>query len=364
MERLTAIILSLIIFVMIVGAGLFIFFRVRTDTLTLTTRESGIMTIHFMFHEEKKLKEGVLVLYGIEKGRLSLLSVPNNVGMLLRNLGRIDSIDTLFDDQNPQDYLLAMEELAEISIPFYISISTPDELIRLVDLLGGISVNEEQRKDGLQVAEDLRVQKITYSDLVRSILLTFQKNPVFFTHPQVRKELLRLLNTNIDKNSFNTLVGYMEMLDRDQVLWRNVEGTIRNVIVNEESKNLLFPFFDGQWMREYVQGLQQILVAEQTIDTKVIRVRVLNGTDTVGLANRTANLLRGFGFTVVEIGNADQNDYANTIILDHSEEQDRGNRIAQVIQAPTITREEPMENIDITLILGRDFDGRYVRQTE
>jgi hypothetical protein len=101
-------------------------------------------------------------------------------------------------------------------------------------------------------------------------------------------------------------------------------------------------------------------------------VEILNGTVENGLAGRTAELFRGFGYDIISTGNADRNDYEQTIIIDRSGIEEAVLSFAEIIHCQNIRYEalppEPDEvNIqnldyrsDFTLVLGRDFRGRYV----
>jgi hypothetical protein len=105
-------------------------------------------------------------------------------------------------------------------------------------------------------------------------------------------------------------------------------------------------------------------------------VEILNGTAVTGLAGRTADLLRGFGYDVISIGNAGRNDYETTEIIDRSGHDAMVRTFADIIRCRNIHfdahAEENIElgieiNIqnleyrsDFTLIIGKDFNGRYV----
>jgi hypothetical protein len=73
---------------------------------------------------------------------------------------------------------------------------------------------------------------------------------------------------------------------------------------------------------------------------------------------------------VITVGNAENNDYAFTEIIDRSGMNELGDTFADIIQCENVTREiyNPEEldsqsmdyKADFTLIIGRDFNGRYV----
>jgi hypothetical protein len=102
----------------------------------------------------------------------------------------------------------------------------------------------------------------------------------------------------------------------------------------------------------------------------------MNGTTVRGLAGRTAELLRGFGYDVIATGNADHSDYDRTIVIDRSGLEDLVTAFAGVIRCTNIRYETPIYDeaemeiniqnynyeADLTLILGKDFNGRYVTE--
>ena len=105
-----------------------------------------------------------------------------------------------------------------------------------------------------------------------------------------------------------------------------------------------------------------------------LTVEVLNGTAINGLAGRTAEILRSFGYDVITIGNADRNDYESTVVIHRSGDESFVREFADIIRCRNIRSEvfanDGMEGdfdmqdveykADITLLIGRNFNGRYV----
>jgi hypothetical protein len=136
------------------------------------------------------------------------------------------------------------------------------------------------------------------------------------------------------------------------------------VETGEESETLLFPHQEGKWLRESVRQVVTNLESEESLrdENIVIRVEVLNGTEVTGLAGRTAELYRSYGFDVVAVGNAEESERENTVVVDRVGNELFAQRAADIIRAPVAEAEEPGQSpVDVTIILGRDFDGRYVR---
>jgi len=87
-------------------------------------------------------------------------------------------------------------------------------------------------------------------------------------------------------------------------------------------------------------------------DSLRIRVQVLNGTKTHGLARRATMLLRDRGLDVVEIGTIGET-RDTTLVLDLSGHPEWAKRVAQIMGVTRIeTRTDSSRYLDIAVILG------------
>ncbi|MFP4563680.1 MAG: LytR C-terminal domain-containing protein [Spirochaetia bacterium] len=103
----------------------------------------------------------------------------------------------------------------------------------------------------------------------------------------------------------------------------------------------------------------------------MISVEILNGTNRNGLASRTAQLFKSFGYEVVHVANAESFDYEATLVLDRSGNINKAQKVANIItckhvntvleEIPEEAETEPDKIVDVTIILGKDFDGRYCK---
>jgi len=96
-----------------------------------------------------------------------------------------------------------------------------------------------------------------------------------------------------------------------------------------------------------------------------VSLEILNGTKTTGLARRTREIFQSFGFDVVSFSNAEDQDLEKTVVLDRRGNPENAGKVAQVIRCNRVLTEIP-ENaaqvpVDVTVILGKDFDGRYCK---
>ncbi|MBU1707811.1 LytR C-terminal domain-containing protein [bacterium] len=89
------------------------------------------------------------------------------------------------------------------------------------------------------------------------------------------------------------------------------------------------------------------------------RVQILNGCGVRGVGQTLSPVLRRSGFDVREIGNADRFNYNNTLVLDRVGERGRALAFADSfgIQSNYVRteRDEKLVDIDVTLIVGRDY---------
>ncbi|MDQ3674139.1 MAG: LytR C-terminal domain-containing protein [Gemmatimonadota bacterium] len=85
-----------------------------------------------------------------------------------------------------------------------------------------------------------------------------------------------------------------------------------------------------------------------------IKVEVLNGTKTRGLARRATRYLRDRGFDVVGSGTAtEQRD--STIVLDRSSHPEWAYLVARALKAKVRAEPDSSRYLDVTVILGADW---------
>jgi hypothetical protein len=108
--------------------------------------------------------------------------------------------------------------------------------------------------------------------------------------------------------------------------------------------------------------------------TRTYVLEIQNGTSVQGLARNTALLFQAVGYSVYRTTNASSQDVDKTVIIDHIGNPDIAKNLGSFIRCTNIQEEEVKKTtpgsegdlqeqamVDFTIILGRDFDGRYVR---
>jgi hypothetical protein len=88
---------------------------------------------------------------------------------------------------------------------------------------------------------------------------------------------------------------------------------------------------------------------------EVIRVQVLNGSGEGGVGGRVATFLREGGFHVVEVRNADRQDYGATLVVARRDDPVAAEAVARYLGGPPVIRQAwDSDAADVTVVLGSD----------
>ncbi|TMQ73565.1 MAG: LytR family transcriptional regulator [Candidatus Eisenbacteria bacterium] len=88
---------------------------------------------------------------------------------------------------------------------------------------------------------------------------------------------------------------------------------------------------------------------------RVIRVQVLNGSGEGGIGSRVASFLRQGGFQVVEVRNADRDDYFATMVVARRGDPVSARAVAHYLGGPPVIRQAWNSDVaDVTVVLGSD----------
>jgi hypothetical protein len=87
-----------------------------------------------------------------------------------------------------------------------------------------------------------------------------------------------------------------------------------------------------------------------------IRVQVLNGTGQDGLGQKVATDLRRYGFDVVDVANAENDSFPETVVVDRAD-NGTGNAVyvAEALNCKNVIPQiEPRSYLEVTVIIGKD----------
>jgi anionic cell wall polymer biosynthesis LytR-Cps2A-Psr (LCP) family protein len=390
-EKDRSLILLIIMMLVVVVTALYLYFQVRTDKISEAVKSGSIVPLLMIVTEEDKPLLTELFLFYPETGKGAILDIPGNTGSIIAGLNKVDRIDILFDRDNTDAYREKVGELTGLEIPFYYIISIED-LEKLVDLLDGLNLfiaNPVDMKNGndifllpsgsvtldgskiksylsYNVEGESDSEKIDRSHkFLKSFLEKMAEKRDYLTSDKVYAFTRDMIGTNLDRQAMENFLLFLDDLDTDRLQYNKVLGVKRFV----DNKELLFPHYDERLLKELVNQIEDYLVNIQSLSDQGIAfsVEILNGTDVNGLASRTSQILKSFGYKIAGLGNATRTDgkeYENTVILDRKGNPDAAKGLAALLKCERWHSEADAsldDTIDITLILGKDFDGRYVK---
>jgi hypothetical protein len=88
-------------------------------------------------------------------------------------------------------------------------------------------------------------------------------------------------------------------------------------------------------------------------------VQVLNGTSLTGMAATVREYLMGHGFDIVNVGNAHEQNFSETLIVYRNPDWVGKRRLEKSLQNPkTLILENPTKLVDVTIFVGRDIQER------
>ena len=304
-------------------------------------------------------------------------------------LNRVDRIDAVYDPADCEEYINQVAALTGIQSDFHLVIST-ELLVRMVDYLEGVEIflsnPVDLRREGDMVLlpsgsvtldGDKALDYLQYEqegesvsdrihrehELIMGLLRKINQlySPVFAEN--MMTSIFPGLQTDMDQKSFGSFLSELSSLEVDRMVFQEALGTRRMV----DNQLLLFPHYDGKLLKETVKQMEDSLSDFDVLrdDKAIVSLEIQNGTTRSGLAGRTAEIFKSYGYQISSVKNADSSKYEQTVVLDKKGDPASVQRVANLIKCTRIHTEVDRnrdETVDIIVILGKDFDGRYVKQ--
>jgi anionic cell wall polymer biosynthesis LytR-Cps2A-Psr (LCP) family protein len=390
-------ILGLIIAIVLASAVVG-YLELRTDQLSESLQKGRPISFLFAVSGDRDYRFFEVLQYHPQTHRGAVLFLPGNVGLILESLRKVDRMDAVYHYGSIGALKSKVEQITGLSIPYYFELRERD-VVSLVDLLGGLELfvpNPVEASVGQAPAGQASAAGQTKVLLPSgSVLLDGDKIRDFISYrdplepetewvgrkqkflqatlkaladsdlalqPTAFAALRRIVSTNLSARSLAAFIREMKKLESEKLIFQRVLGSTREV----DGKELLFPHFDGQLLKEVVkQSAETIASAEPGAEEQLtVALEILNGTSVTGLAKRAASVFQSYGYDVVALANADNAEYLNTVVLDRKGRLEAAQKVAELIRCRRVHSQLPEggdQTIDVTVILGRDFDGRYCK---
>lgn len=382
-----------LIFMILAITAVVMIFALQTDTVGDMLKNDELVKILIVLKKDgTPICTDVLIYYPVSR-RGALFDIPGNTGAIFSSIGRTDRIDQVYVEKGIDIYKSEIQKLTGTSIPFTLEIDLEDFSV-LTDLLGGLRVfvptavdyisTDNQRillpsgavtLDGDKIADYLTyaLPEDTNSDIqdrkqnaVVAFFSALNTNKSTVFNKKVFPFFGQHIQSNVDEEGLYKLLSEISAIDAERLMPQTVLGASRIV----EGKTLLFPYYDGQLIKDvFKQTTTALVSASGQVASRVYVLEIQNGTTVQGLAKNTAAILQGAGYDVLSTINAESNDIDSTMIIDHIGNEAEAKVLADFILCENIVTEEVKTDdeleadslVDFTIILGKDFDGRYVR---
>ena len=224
-----------------------------------------------------------------------------------------------------------------------------------VDKAGGLDINlspGKQMLDGEKSLQYIRFRQDKLGDLGRikrqqKLALAVIEKMMNFDSiakiPQISEGMNEYIETDIKVQDAIALANLFKGTNQEKF---NVE-TVQGEPVYIKGVSYLEP--DVEKVRQRVKSLVYS-------ENSGMKVEVLNGNATSGIAHKIAKDLEMQGFEVVNIGNADNFNYEKTKIIVYSKEINLDSEFKKLFKDYEIVKEyQTNANLDLVIILGKDM---------
>ena len=369
-------------------------FSLKTNIVEDALKEKGIMRTLFVIEDDdSSMLFSSVLIYNPTSKKGALVNLPGHTGAIYQSLGRVDKLEKVYSEAGIVSYRNEVEKLLGMTIPYY-EIVTLENFIKVSDYLGGMRVfisepvdcvsAEGERwllpsgainLDGdkintylhyqLEDEAEADVQERYQNAMAAFITGLHDKKFVIFVKAN-RKRYLDFIKTNLNQEEETTLFEAIADVDAESIIKQTITGSLRRV----DGQQLLMPDNNGEFIKEAVKQTTNLLAStDGTLTSRVYVLEIQNGTTVQGLARNTAILFQNASYDVLSPVNAPRNDYEETVIIDHIGNMDVAKIVGEFIRCTNIREATPEEEaesssldagVDFTIILGKDFDGRYV----
>lgn len=361
--------------------------------------------------EDVELTDTIMVAsYNPNTQKATLLSIPRDTytGSNPAKATAYEKINALYSRKHRADETLeAVNEITGLNIEYYVVVKT-EALIKLVDVIGGVTFNVPIDMDYDDPSQDLHIhleagEQVLDGDKSEQ-LLRFRHNNDGTSYPeeygdndigrmrtqrefimQVVKQTAKPENifkigeildvaeeyviTNIDFNVAKDYIPYVVEFNTDNLLTDTLPGTTPNlnktngvsiyVYDKAKTKTLIQELFYDRDIEETEDSSEGNTTSNETTSSSVsksdITIEVLNGSGNSSNLQKVVSLLKGAGYKVTRTGSTNTTS-KTTIVNKKNVKETFLKNMKDVIGVGTIeTSESSSSKVDITIIIGKDY---------
>lgn len=360
--------------------------------------------------EDVELTDTIMVAsYNPNTQKATLLSIPRDTytGSNPAKATAYEKINALYSRKHrPDETLEAVNEITGLNIEYYVVVKT-EALIKLVDVIGGVTFDVPINMDYDDPSQDLHIHLKAGEQLLdgdkAEQLLRFRHNNNGTSYPeeygdndmgrmrtqrefmmQVVKQTAKPENifkigeildvakeyviTNIDFNVAKDYIPYVVEFNTDNLLtdtlpgttpsWNKTNGVSIFVYDKTKTKTLIQELFYDRDIEETEESAEGNTTSNETsssVSKSDITIEVLNGSGNSSNLQKVVNLLKGAGYKVTRTGSTNTTS-KTTIVNKKNIKETLLKNMKDVIGVGTIeTSESSSSKVDVTIIIGKDY---------
>ena len=383
-----SIILIIIAIGIIIAAVYFIFYFKESKVLQIIEKNQSISGI-FVENNGDKTDAIFLSFYNPKTEKLAFIMIPGNTRLKVEyeKSPSYDTVSNMYKKGNALVVKNTIEKLTGHKFTYYL-IYKLKTVEGFVDLLEGLSINLQKSisyvnpdesifiripkgknlLDGAKIKELLMYQygedgfksKLENHRIVAESMLDRKMDVIDLSkNNSVIRLLMKQIDTNLSIKDIKVLMDKTKKLNSSRLLFYKMFGKTMNI----KGVNYVIPIDNGKWLSYRIKELSKFLNDEGPIPIgDDIKIEILNGSNNPGQAQNLRNYFVEYGFNIVHFGNALRNDYEKTVVIDRVGKPILAKRIADIINCKEVyTKIDKSLMVDITIIIGNDFEGKYVR---
>ena len=333
----------------------------------------------------------IVARFDPETKKTLLVSIPRDTRVDIpgHGVGKINTANYL---GGPALMIETVEDLLDISVNHYMEIDFKG-FVGIVDALGGVYVDVDSEIDDWDASSHSPSHRAAHIDPGYQLLdgeyaLTYVRSRDFpdadFTRMRHQQEFFRALAKQSTRfeNVFKMPAAISEFakatttdLGVSEIL--GLVNSARGI----DEENIQTATLSGEWQSPYVYPDEDLIVqlgtalreggdieegaatdegGEVSLDPSTVEVDIRNGAGTVGIASEASDVLGAEGFTVVEIGNANQFVYDETLVV-YREDQPRAEAVASALPVAKVIPSRGMYAFesDVLVVIGKDWPVGY-----
>ena len=330
--------------------------------------------------------------------KAAILSIPRDLSVTIADTNRTDRINTAFTTGGRERLIKTIQGSLGVQVNHYAEVDFVG-FKAIVDAVGGVEIpfpspardlfsnldiktagcvkldgtqalayarsrHYQQLDGGRWSAEDPRAdigrierQKVFIQRMMHKAVSQGLRNPF---------KLNRLVGIGIDHvtiddelstKDIRKLAERFRSLDPEKVDLLTLPTTNIGTGSNYQGEQLSQPL--AQVLIDRVNGVDSTQPGGTlSVKPSDVRVRVLNGAGTTGLAAKVSSDLSAQQFNVVDKGDADNFNYARSVVRYRSDQLAKAQLLQRtLVSGAQLVKDDTLASVDVALVIGRDYSG-------